>query len=112
MNIAFIGIGSMGLPMAKNLVKNGQIVYAYDIDSTRLEKIMKYGAIGSNNPKEAASKSELVITMLPESNDTKEAILGINGVIEGIKANTILIDMGTGSPSVTRELSSILEKKK
>jgi 3-hydroxyisobutyrate dehydrogenase len=110
--IGFIGVGTMGKPMALNLMKAGYRLMAYDINPKPLEELKGKGiSIGQSN-KDVAHQSDIIITMLPNSDDVEKAILGENGVIEGAKSNSIVIDMSTIDPSVSRKIAKVLSEKK
>jgi 3-hydroxyisobutyrate dehydrogenase len=109
--IGFIGIGTMGKPMSLNLIKGGYSLVAYDINPTHLDELKQKGAIIGQSSKEVASQSNVIITMLPKSEDVEKVILGKNGVIEGIKSNSIIIDMSTIDPSVSRRIAQVVLPK-
>ena len=109
--IGFIGLGIMGKPMAKNLLKAGYSIIAYDLNKDAVEDVVKAGALGASSSKEAAGKAEVIITMLPDSPDVKEVILGKDGVLEGIKPGSIVIDMSSINPLVSQEIEKELRKK-
>ncbi len=111
MNIGFIGLGVMGKPMAKNLLKAGHKLVVYDIRPEPVKELVEAGAAAGASPKDVASRSEIVITMLPNSPHVKEAVLGKDGVIEGVKAGAILVDMSSIAPLASRELAAELAKK-
>jgi len=110
-NIGFIGLGAMGKPMVKNLIKAGHKLVLYD-KYAKFDELLALGAEAAASCKELASRSEIIITMLPSSPHVKETILGENGVIEGIKKGTVVIDMSSGSPAVSEELCAALKAKK
>jgi 3-hydroxyisobutyrate dehydrogenase len=110
--IGFIGIGTMGKLMSLNLIKSGFPLIAYDINPKPLDELKEKGAAIGHSSKEIARQSDVVITMLPNSEDVEKAILGENGVIEGVKSNSIIIDMSTIDPSVSRKMAQILLPKK
>ncbi len=110
--IGFIGVGIMGKPMAKNLIDADYKVIAYDIRKEALDEIVVYGAERGTLPKNVAQNSDIIITMLPNSPDVKKAVLGENGVIEGVREGQILIDMSSIAPLVSREVAEGLKKKK
>jgi len=110
-NIGFIGLGTIGKPMAKNLIRAGHKLVVYD-KYAKFDDILALGAEGAASCKELASRSEIIITMLPSPPHVKEAILGVNGVIEGIKKGAVVIDMSSGSPALSGELCAALEGKK
>ncbi len=92
MNIGFIGLGIMGKPMAKNLLKAGHKLVVYDIVDASVRELVEAGATAGASPKDVASRNELIITMLPNSPHVKTAVLGKNGVIEGAKPGSVLVD--------------------
>jgi len=109
--IGFIGLGIMGRPMAKNLLKAGFSLVVYDINSSAVEDLVKAGAQEAGSSKEVAGRTEMIITMLPDSPEVKEAILGKEGVIEGIKTGSVIIDMSSINPLVSQEIAKILKTK-
>ena len=109
--IGFIGVGIMGKPMAKNLIDTGYKLIAYDIVDKALNEIVEYGAERGTSPKNVAQNSDIIITMLPNSPDVEKAVLGENGVIEGVREGQILIDMSSIAPLVSQEVAEELEKK-
>ncbi len=104
MKIGFIGLGIMGKPMARNLMKAGHELYVYDIIAAPVEELVKEGATAVSSPKEAAQKGELVITMVPNGPQVKEAVLGANGVLEGAKKGQIVVDMSSIAPTAAQEV--------
>jgi 2-hydroxy-3-oxopropionate reductase len=111
MNIGFIGLGIMGKPMAKNLLKAGHKLVVYDVLQAPVKELVEAGATAGSSPKDVASKSEIIITMLPNSPHVKEAVLGKNGVIEGAKPGSVLVDMSSIAPLASREVAAELAKK-
>ncbi len=103
--IGFIGLGIMGKPMAQNLLKAGYELTVYDIVSERMEDLLKAGARRGSSGKDVAARSEVVITMLPNSPHVREAVLGPGGVLEGAKAGTILVDMSSIAPLASQEIA-------
>jgi len=103
--IGFIGLGIMGKPMALNLVKAGYELTVYDIVSERMEDLLKAGARRGASGKDVAARSEVVITMLPNSPHVREAVLGPGGVLEGAKPGTILVDMSSIAPLASKEIA-------
>jgi 2-hydroxy-3-oxopropionate reductase len=110
-NIGFIGLGIMGKPMAKNLLKAGYALIVYDIREEPIKELVDAGAKAGTSSKDVATQSEVIITMLPNSPEVKEAVLGQNGMIEGVKSGTILIDMSSIAPLVSKEVSAKLQGK-
>ena len=109
--IGFIGLGAMGKPMATNLIKKGFPLVVFDLLLEKMEPLIALGAERANSCKEVGERCRIIITMLPSSPDVKEAVTGKNGLIEGIRKGSILIDMSTIDPIITREIASILKKK-
>lgn len=111
MKIGFIGLGIMGKPMSKNLLKAGYEVVVCDVVRAAVDEVVAAGATAAANPKEIAGQAEIIITMLPNSPQVKEVVLGPDGIIEGAKAGTIVADMSSIAPLVSRELAVILAEK-
>jgi 2-hydroxy-3-oxopropionate reductase len=109
--VGFIGLGIMGRPMAKNLLKAGFPIVAYDLNKDAVADLVKAGALAASSSKEAAGEADVIITMLPDSPDVKEVILGKDGVMEGIKPGSIVIDMSSINPLVSQEIEKELRKK-
>ncbi len=109
--IGFIGLGIMGKPMARNLLKAGYPLTVYDIVPDKAEEVVEAGAKAGSSSKDVAEKSEIVITMLPNSPEVKEAVLGKNGVLEGAKPGTILIDMSSIAPLASKEVAEKAKEK-
>ncbi|HHT80934.1 MAG TPA: 2-hydroxy-3-oxopropionate reductase [Spirochaetales bacterium] len=111
MMIGFIGLGIMGKPMAKNLLEAGYSLTVNDLNKGAVDELVAAGAKSLPTAKEVAAVSDVIITMLPNSPHVKEVVLGKGGVIEGAKPNSIVVDMSSISPIVSREVSAELAKK-
>jgi 2-hydroxy-3-oxopropionate reductase len=109
--IGFIGLGIMGLPMSKNLLKAGHSLVVFDINKAAVEELKQAGAEVGTSAKDVASKTNIIITMLPNSPQVKVVVLGENGVIEGARKGSIVVDMSSIAPLVSREVSEALAKK-
>ena len=109
--IGFIGLGIMGLPMSKNLLKTGHSLVVFDINKTAVEEMKQAGAEVGTSAKDVAEKAKIVITMLPNSPQVKVVVLGKNGVIEGAQKGSIVVDMSSIAPLVSREVSDALAQK-
>ncbi len=109
--IGFIGLGVMGKPMSKNLLKAGYSLVVHDIRPEPVEELVSLGAERANSPKEVAEKCDIIITMLPDGPDVEQVILGPNGVLEGLRKGSIVIDMSSISPVVARRVAMEVEKK-
>jgi len=110
--IGFVGLGIMGKPMSKNLLKAGHSLVVYDIVAQSVAEVVAAGAKAAGSPREVAEQcGGMVITMLPNSPHVKQAILGANGVIEGARPGTLVIDMSSIDPLVAREVGARLAEK-
>jgi len=107
----FIGLGIMGKPMAKNLLKAGYKLVVYDINEDATAELVNEGAKAGKSSADVASQCEVIITMLPNSPDVKLAVLGKDGVIDGVKTGSVLIDMSSIAPLASREISEKLLQK-
>ena len=110
MIIGFIGTGIMGRPMAKNLIKAGYKLVVFD-KFAKVDDLVTLGAEGASSNREVASKSDIVITMLPNSPHVREAILGEGGVLEGSKPGQIVVDMSSIAPAASQEVGAALKAR-
>lgn len=104
MNIAFIGLGNMGAPMARNLIKAGHRLLLVDLNQSVLAELSGLGAEVAASPRDAAEQAELVITMLPAAAHVRAVFQGENGVLAGIRAGTPVVDCSTIDPQTARDL--------
>ena len=111
MKVGFIGLGIMGKPMSKNLVKAGYTLVVRDSNTQNEAELVELGATTAKTPKEVAEQCDVIITMLPNSPHVKEVALGENGIIEGAKPGTVLIDMSSIAPLASREIHQALMEK-
>jgi 2-hydroxy-3-oxopropionate reductase len=109
--VGFIGLGIMGKPMARNLMKAGHDLVVFNRSPGPIEELSGEGAEAAGSPKEVAQNSDIVITMLPDSPHVREVVAGENGVLEGINESSLVVDMSTISPVVSRELAAEAKKK-
>lgn len=109
--VGFIGLGIMGRPMAKNLLKAGFTVTAYNRSRPSLDDVVAAGAQRAASPREVAEKSDVVITIVTDSPDVESVLLGPDGVIEAARPGLVVIDMSTISPQVTREIAAKLAER-
>jgi 2-hydroxy-3-oxopropionate reductase len=109
--IGFVGLGIMGKPMAKNLLKAGYELTVFDINQEAVNEVVAAGGVAAKTAKDVAAQSEAVITMLPNSPHVKTAVLGENGVLEGAKPGLILIDMSSIAPLAAQEVAAAVAKK-
>lgn len=110
MKIGFIGLGIMGRPMAKNLVKAGYELVVFDFNKEAVADLVSCGATAAESGKEVASQVEAVITMVPNSPHVRAAVLGENGVAEGAKAGLTVIDMSSIDPTESKAIGAELAK--
>ncbi len=111
MKIGFIGLGIMGKPMSRNLIKSGYELVVCDKNRDAVEELVSQGAQAAANGSEVGRLCRVVITMLPNSPHVKEAVLGENGVIESAAAGTTLIDMSSIDPLASKEIGATLAQK-
>ncbi len=111
MKIGFIGLGIMGKPMACNLMKAGHELVVYDIVRENREQMAKEGAAVAGSSKEVAQQCRLIITMLPNSPHVKSAVQGKDGVLDGAKEGTVLIDMSSIAPLASKEIEKACRDK-
>ena len=103
--IGFVGLGIMGKPMAKNLLQAGYPLVVYDILPGPVQEMAAAGAEEGKSSADVASRSEVLFTMLPNSPQVKEAVLGSDGVLDGAQKGLILVDMSSIAPLVSIEVS-------
>lgn len=104
--IGFIGLGTMGGPMAANLLRAGHQLTVYDLNRAALEGAMALGAKSCASPREAAEGAEVLISMLPAPPQAVAALLGPDGGVAGLAAGATLIDMSTIDPGTTRRIAA------
>ncbi|GEA16391.1 MAG: 2-hydroxy-3-oxopropionate reductase [Moorella sp. (in: firmicutes)] len=109
--IGFIGLGIMGKPMSKNLLKAGYELVVYDIIKEAVDDVVAAGAEPAGSCREVGERCDKFITMLPNSPHVREAVLGPNGLLEGARPGSILIDMSSIDPMVSREIAGKLAEK-
>jgi 2-hydroxy-3-oxopropionate reductase len=109
--VGFIGLGIMGKPMAKNLIKAGHSLIVHDLNRDPVKELVSLGAEEAFNAMEVSQRSSRVITMLPNSPEVKEVVLGAGGILAGARAGMIVIDMSSISPLVAREVGEALKQK-
>ncbi|MCJ2371337.1 3-hydroxyisobutyrate dehydrogenase [Pseudomonas sp. RGM 3321] len=107
MNIAFIGLGNMGAPMARNLIKAGHSLQVFDLNKSVLAEFTGLGAQVSDSPRQAAAGSELVITMLPAAAHVRSVYLNDDGVLKGISPGVPAVDCSTIDPQTIRDIAAV-----
>lgn len=108
--VGFVGLGNMGTPMAKNLLKNGYPIIATDVFPESRKELQDSGAQVLDSPAEVAEKADRIITMLPSSPNVIEVYTGPNGILKKVKKGTLLIDSSTIDPAVSKEMAMAAEK--
>ncbi len=111
MNIAFIGLGNMGAPMARNLLKAGHSLRLFDLNQSVLAELAQLGGTISASPRDAAQGAELVITMLPAAAHVRSVWLGEEGVLAGIGAGVPAVDCSTIDPQTARDVAAAAAKQ-
>ena len=111
MKVGFIGLGIMGKPMSKNILKNGHEVVVYNRSRASVDELVACGAEAASSSKEVAEKCSVIITMVPNSPQVREVCLGENGIIDGAKEGTVVIDMSSIDPVESKSIGAELAKK-
>jgi 3-hydroxyisobutyrate dehydrogenase-like beta-hydroxyacid dehydrogenase len=111
MNVGFIGLGTMGGPMAQNLLKKGHRLTVADAQPAAVAALTAAGATTAATPREVAAASDIVITMLPDAPDVERVALGPDGIVAGIRPGSIYIDMSTIDPGTTRKVGAAIAAK-
>jgi len=104
MNAGFIGLGTMGAPMARNILAKGHKLVVLDTNAAAVAALVSAGAAAARTPREVAAASDIVITMLPDAPDVARVALGADGVVAGLRAGSVYIDMSTIDPATTRRV--------
>jgi 2-hydroxy-3-oxopropionate reductase len=111
--VGFIGLGIMGKPMARNLMQAGYELVLYNRTREKAEELAEDGgAEVAADPREVAQNSEIIVTMLPDSPQVRDVVVGESGVLEGISEGVLLVDMSTISPVVTQELAAEIGERR
>ena len=109
-NIAFIGLGNMGAPMAENLLKAGYALSVYDLSAEAIQRLQQAGASVADSPKEAASNAQVVISMLPAGQHVHSVYLGDNGLLAELPKGTLVIDSSTIAAADARVVAEAASK--
>lgn len=108
MKIGFIGLGIMGKPMSKNLIKAGHELVVYNRTQSKADELVEMGAVRALTPAEVAEQCKVIITMVPNSPQVREVCLGENGVVKGAQGGTIVIDMSSIDPVESKAIGAAL----
>jgi 2-hydroxy-3-oxopropionate reductase len=111
MKIGFIGLGIMGKPMSKNLLKAGHEVVCFDLNKPSVDEVAGAGAKGAARVADVAAECAFIITMLPNSPQVREVALGRGGIADSAKPGTLLVDMSSIAPLAAREIHDGLKAK-
>lgn len=111
MKVGVIGVGEIGSRMAKRLHQSGDEVFVYDIDSAKMKPLAEIGIHAMSSSAEVARMSDFIITCVVDPKSVEEAVLGKNGVMEGARAGTVLIETTSSSPFTTRKIAEKLKEK-
>jgi len=109
--IGFIGLGVMGKPMAKNLMKGGYPLVVHNRSRGPVDELAAAGATAAASPAEVARQASVVITMVPDTPDVELVLAGANGILSALRHGTIVVDMSSISPIVTRKLAATVAAK-
>ena len=109
--IGFVGLGMMGLPMARNLVEDGYSVNVFDLNEATVNAAKDFGATSSDSAADTATLSDIVITMVPDSEHVEAVIAGEDGILEGLKPGSVVIDMSTIDPEMGKKMANLIEAK-
>jgi 2-hydroxy-3-oxopropionate reductase len=109
--IGFIGLGIMGRPMAKNLLRAGHQLVVFDLTQSAVDELVESHADKGISCADVASRSDLVITMLPDGPDVEKAVLGRGGVLDGARSGSTLVDMSSINPAVSQKIDGACAAK-
>src|SRR5687767_5172906 len=109
--VGLIGVGAMGAPMARNLLKGGHSVTGFARRAEAMAPFIDAGAQGSASPAEVASNSDITMTMVIDTRAVEEVVLGSRGVLEGAKPGSVVIDHSTIEPDGARKIAAALEAR-
>jgi len=110
-NVGFIGLGTMGAPMARNVLKNGHALTVFDVAPAAVRALVAAGARAAATPAQVAEASDVVITMLPDAPDVERVALGRDGIVQGLRAGSVYVDMSTIDPETTRRVAAAVRAK-
>ena len=109
--VAFIGLGIMGKPMSRNLLKAGYSLIVYDVVAGPVNELAEAGAKRAESGRDAAAQAETIITMLPDGPDVEAAVLGPNGILAGATKGSTIVDMSSISPLVSQKVGAACDAK-
>jgi 2-hydroxy-3-oxopropionate reductase len=109
--VGFVGLGIMGRPMLRNLLKAGHTVVAYGRTPATLDSVVADGAQRASSNADVGARSEIIITMLPDGPEVEEVVLGANGILSGAKSGSLIIDMSSISPLVSQKIAAVCQSR-
>jgi 3-hydroxyisobutyrate dehydrogenase len=109
--IGFVGLGMMGLPMLRNLLNDGYKAVVFDLDETSINRAIELGATSASSASEVATQSDIIITMVPDSQHVEAVIAGSDGILEGLDSGSVVIDMSTIDPEIGKKMANLVEAK-
>ena len=110
-NLGFIGLGAMGLPMAKNLLKAGHALAVHARRAEAMRPLVHMGAVACASPREVAQKSDVIFTMVTDTQAVEDVVLGKQGIVLGARPGAVVIDHSTISPAGTRRIAAKLKER-
>ena len=111
MKVGFVGLGIMGKPMVKNIVKNGYEVIVYDFNQSAIDEVVSAGAHAAESGAKVAEAAEVIITMLPNSPNVEAALFNPGGIAEGLSAGKTVIDMSSIAPKASQDFAARLKEQ-
>ena len=111
LRVGFLGLGTMGAPMATNLAKAGFPLVVWNRTASKMEPLLRLGAKAGKGPAQVAAEADLVITMVSQPQDVEAVVLGPDGALAGLRSGSVLIDMSTVSPATSRKLAGAVTTK-
>ena len=108
--IGFIGLGIMGRPMAGHILQSGYPITVYNRTRSKMTSLLKAGAKEAEDPSKVACESDIIITMVSDTPDVEEVVLGQRGIIKGIKPGSVVVDMSTIAPAMEKTLNMKLKE--
>ncbi|MBB5221258.1 4-hydroxybutyrate dehydrogenase/sulfolactaldehyde 3-reductase [Amaricoccus macauensis] len=105
-SVGFIGLGTMGAPMARNVMKGGHSLTVYDLNTQAVEALVAAGAVAAASPRAVAEASDIVITSLPDAPDVEATADGPDGIVAGLRPGAIYVDLSTIDPETTKRVGA------
>lgn len=105
-SVGFIGLGTMGAPMARNVMKGGHSLTVYDLNTQAVEGLVAAGAVAAASPRAVAEASDIVITSLPDAPDVEATADGPDGIVAGLRPGAVYVDLSTIDPETTKRVGA------